>query len=249
MFYFNKLTIISLTFVIGIIGNDMPKNSLKIYKKKRNFQKTPEPSPKTKKTAKKNNPLFVIQKHNASHLHYDFRIQINGVLKSWAIPKGPSMDPTIKRLAMPTEDHPIEYAFFEGIIPEGLYGAGTVMVWDIGTFDNIKQKDGKLKPIEKCYEDGEIEIWLNGQKLQGGFVLVRTNFRDKESWLFKKIDDEKASVRKNPVKTKDKSVLTERTTLQIKKESEQKPELMEELEKRFSKKIEQMIKMKKIKDE
>jgi DNA ligase D-like protein (predicted 3'-phosphoesterase) len=229
-----------------MIGYTMPKkiDLLKKYEKRRNFAKTPEPLPKKmspKKTVKR---IFVIQKHSASHLHYDFRLEIDGVLKSWAIPKGPSMNPEEKRLAMPTEDHPMEYATFEGTIPEGQYGAGTVMVWDNGTYDNIKDS---TKTMEECYQNGQIEIWLHGKKLEGGFVLIRTNFRGKESWLFKKMQDDKASLKRNPVNIQKKSALTGRTMTQIIKDSEKDPELMKKLEKKFSKQIEETKKRKKIK--
>lgn len=183
------------------------------YKKKRNFTKTKEPKGEKVKIKKIKSPIFVIQKHDASHLHYDFRLEINGVLKSWAIPKGPSTNPNDKRLAIETEDHPMEYAKFEGTIPEGEYGAGTVMVWDIGSYKNIRKK-----PIEECYEEGEIEVWLEGKKLEGGFVLFKTKFRgSKNSWIYKKMIDEKANARRNPVKTENKSALTNRTMHEIEK--------------------------------
>src|SRR6266446_633698 len=146
-------------------------NGLKEYKKKRDFTVSSEPKGKAKKrtssSSKKGKNIFVIQKHDASHLHYDFRLEIDGVLKSWAIPKGPSTDPHEKRLAVETEDHPMEYATFEGIIPEGEYGAGPVIVWDNGTFDNIKEKDGNIIPLSQCYKNGQIELNLHGKKLQG----------------------------------------------------------------------------------
>jgi len=208
---------------------------LEPYKKKRDFTKTPEPKPKVKKS--KTGHIFVVQKHNASHLHYDFRLEINGVLVSWAIPKGPSLDPSVKRLAIQTEDHPFDYAHFEGVIPEG-YGAGTVMVWDTGTYENIKMHNGKLVPIEESLKNGQIEVFLNGKKLKGGFVLIRTNFGGKQTWLFKKIDDEYADARRNPVKTQDKSVLTNRTTAQIAKEDSKKESLMSKLVHKFSHEIE-----------
>src|SRR3990167_4905175 len=135
--------IIALSAILIGVGFIMvPYDDLQEYKNKRDLTVSPEPSGKKVKKKKNDEKLiFVIQKHNASHLHYDFRIEIDGVLASWAIPKGPSTDPHEKRLAIETENHPMEYATFEGIIPEGHYGAGSVIVWDNGTFDNIKEKD------------------------------------------------------------------------------------------------------------
>jgi DNA ligase D-like protein (predicted 3'-phosphoesterase) len=212
-----KFSLICLTF-LTLNGFYMSKKeeSLKNYKKRRDFAKTTEPEDSKINRKIYGKPLFVVQEHDASHLHYDFRLEINGVLKSWAIPKGPSMNPDEKRLALPTEDHPMSYANFEGIIPEGEYGAGTVMVWDIGTYKNIKISEGKLKPIEECLKDGQIEVRLDGKKLHGGFVMIRTNFRGKESWLFKKMIDEEAD-NKEEVLNKKKSVLTGRTLNEIAK--------------------------------
>ncbi len=202
------------------------KDSLKKYHSKRTFSETPEPKGKIKiKKTKK--AIFVVQKHNAHALHYDFRLEIDGVLKSWAIPKGPSMDNEIKRLAVETEDHPMDYAKFEGIIPKGQYGGGTVMVWDYGTYENIKkEKNGEIKPISKCYKDGQIEVLLNGKKLKGGFVLIRTHYREGDkNWIFKKIKDKNSS--EKDILKKDKSVLTNRTTEQIAKEnSDDDPEML-----------------------
>lgn len=192
-------------------------NGLKLYHEKRNFKKTSEPRGKVRKRKSKT-PLFVIQEHAASHLHFDFRLEIDGVLKSWAIPKGPSLNPSIKRLAVETEDHPMEYATFEGIIPQGEYGGGTVMVWDIGTYDNSKAQH-KLSMID-CYNQGRIEIFLHGKKLQGNFALIHTHRQNDKGkqWIFFKIEDEYASKKRNPVKTETKSALTKRTMNQIKKE-------------------------------
>ena len=148
------------------------------YKKKRKFDKTPEPGPKQKRT--KTGRLFVVQKHRATQLHYDFRLEADGVLKSWAVPKGPSLDPAVKRLAMQVEDHPVDYAKFEGVIPEGEYGGGTVMVWDYGTYKP------ETKDVSAALSKGELKFTLDGQKLKGGWVLVRT--RDRQ-WLLLKHRD------------------------------------------------------------
>ena len=194
------------------------KSGLKTYAKRRNLKKSREPlakRPKKRKTSK--DPIFVIQKHAASHLHYDFRIEYNRVLKSWAVPKGPSLNPAVKRLAIVTDDHPMSYAKFEGVIPAGNYGAGTVMVWDIGTYQNIKEKDGKPVSMRECFKRGTIEIFLHGTKLMGGFALIRT--ARENQWLLIKMRDEYASARKNPVNTQNKSALTDRTMTQIKKNS------------------------------
>jgi DNA ligase D-like protein (predicted 3'-phosphoesterase) len=137
------------------------KDPLKKYKERRDFESTPGPI-SNKKTLSEA-PRFVIQKHDASRLHYDFRLEVDGVLKSWTIPKGPSTDPGQKRLAVPTEDHPINYIDFEGIIPEGNYGAGTVIVWDMGTYHNLKEDIS----MDNAIEDGHVDIQLEGEKLKG----------------------------------------------------------------------------------
>src|SRR3990167_3791812 len=161
------------------------KETLKKYQEMRDFSKTP--GPKGKIAINSSLPTFVIQKHAASHLHYDLRLEIDGVMPSWAIPKGPSLNYETKRLAMQTEDHPMSYADFEGIIPEG-YGAGTVMVWYNGTYQNLRlDKDENLIPMEQCLEEGKIEIYLYGQKFQGAFVLFRLKgAKEKNAWIFKK---------------------------------------------------------------
>ena len=152
--------------------SEKEKDALKKYRLRRDFRRTNEPAGGKKKSGKK--PIFVIQKHKASTLHYDFRLEVQGVLRSWAVPKGPSTNPKDKRLAVPTEDHPLEYADFEGVIPEGEYGAGTVLVWDTGTYRNLKKKEGEEVPMEKCLKQGQVEIWLEGRKLKGGYALIRT---------------------------------------------------------------------------
>src|ERR1700738_3635265 len=164
--------------------------SLTAYRSNRVFTKTPEPVGRVRRSSRRR--IFVVQKHDASRLHYDFRLAINGVLASWAVPKGPSMDPADKRLAVRTEDHPLEHADLAGVMPYGQYGAGTVMVWDKGTYD---PKNGV--PPEKQLAQGKIDVELHGVKLRGGFTLVRTGKRsaassDKELWLLIKHRDEYA---------------------------------------------------------
>src|SRR3979411_3033077 len=139
---------------------------LEHYRNKRKFIETPEPAGRPRRSSSKH--IFVVQKHAASHLHYDFRLAIDGVLVSWAVPKGPSMNPADKRLAIRTEDHPLEYAEFEGVIPRGQYGAGTVMVWDKGTYD-----PNNNTPPGQQLAQGKIDVELHGTKLLGGFTLIR----------------------------------------------------------------------------
>lgn len=190
------------------------------YHKKRDFAKTNEPRG-GKKKGNEEQPVFVIQKHDASRLHYDFRIELDGTLKSWAVPKGPSTDPSVKRMAVPTEDHPLEYTDFEGTIPQGEYGGGTVMIWDRGHFKNIKEdKDGKPVSLADSYKSGTIEIWLKGQKLKGGYALIRMKSGEMEgNWLLIKMKDEEADARRNPVNTENKSVASGRTMKEIEKEA------------------------------
>jgi DNA ligase D-like protein (predicted 3'-phosphoesterase) len=168
----------------------MPSDdTLESYRSKRHFEKTPEPAGGEEKELE--HPIYVIQKHDASRLHYDLRLEVNGVLKSWAVPKGPSLDPKVKRLAMPTEDHPIGYATFEGVIPEGQYGGGTVMVWDIGTYRNLREEkpEGSRMTMEQSYDQGKIEVWLEGKKLKGSYALIRTGGMQKKGWLFFKMKE------------------------------------------------------------
>jgi DNA ligase D-like protein (predicted 3'-phosphoesterase) len=164
----------------------------------------------------------VIQKHDASTLHYDFRIEVDGVLKSWALPKGPSTNPSEKRLAVPTEDHPLDYADFEGVIPEGEYGAGTVLVWDRGTYENITKKDDETMSMVEALNQGHALIRLSGDKLSGGYALQRMGKGKGKRWLLVKMDDEEADARRNPVSTEPKSVLSGRTIDEIARE-ESKP--------------------------
>jgi len=190
--------------------------SLKKYKEKRDFRVSPEPSGKaTAKAASERNLLYVIQKHRASQLHYDFRLEFNGVLLSWAVPKGPSLDPTVKRLAMQVEDHPVDYASFEGVIPEGEYGGGTVMLWDNGQW--IPESDDVAAALQK----GDLKFTLLGKKLRGSWVLVRTRgFGSKtdKSWLLIKHRD-KYSSQKDIVAEEPRSVLSSRLLADIAREN------------------------------
>jgi bifunctional non-homologous end joining protein LigD len=176
------------------------------YQAKRDFKITPEPAGSGKNNHSSQELSFVVQKHQASRLHYDFRLEWNGVLLSWAVPKGPSLDPSVKRLAMAVEDHPVEYGGFEGVIPEGQYGGGTVMVWDRGTWTpDDPNVDGSLRR-------GEIKFTLNGSKLKGSWVLVRTKGfgnSNRSSWLLIKHKDRYASAG-DIVTDKPRSVLSKR---------------------------------------
>jgi len=194
----------------------MARDSLTQYREKRDFGKTPEPSGTFTKKSKE--PVFVIHKHDASRLHYDFRLEVDGVLKSWAVPKGPSTDPREKRLAVPTEDHPLEYADFEGVIPEDEYGGGTVMIWDRGTYENLRKEDDEPVPMQKCLDDGHVTVRLKGEKLSGGYSLIRTGKGKNTRWLLVKMDDDEADARRNPVSTQPESVLTTRTLEEIAEE-------------------------------
>jgi len=190
--------------------------SLAKYKQKRSTDKTPEPfGGKPTGTELR----FVIQKHDASHLHYDFRLEMDGVLKSWAVPKGPSTDPEVKRLAMMVEDHPYDYRDFEGIIPKGQYGGGTVIVWDEGSYEPAEPVEGDLKKQEKHLlhqlHSGKLKINLKGKKLKGEFALVKAHGRGENGWLLMKLDDKYAS--KEDVTLKDKSVISRKTIAQMEK--------------------------------
>ncbi len=198
----------------------MGKGLLEKYHEKRDFSLSAEPFGESKNKKDKDKHIFVIQKHDASHLHFDFRLLVDGVLKSWAVPKGPSTDPKVKRLAVPTEDHPIEYADFEGIIPKNQYGGGTVMVWDAGTYESDKKdKEGNFIPMGEQLEQGHTTFILHGKKLKGGYTLIRTQEGEDERWILKKVNDEDADARRNPVNTENKSVLTHRTMTEISREA------------------------------
>lgn len=195
------------------------KIELETYQGKRDFTRTPEPEGGAK--IRQSSLTFVVQKHRAHRLHFDFRLEMGGVLKSWAVPKGPSLNPADKHLAVNVEDHPLDYANFEGVIPEGQYGAGEVIVWDSGTyspdkdgnllFENRKQAEAVMK---EGFEKGKISIFLRGQKLKGSFTLVKTK-RGDNNWLFMKHKDEYATAGDEVLKD-EKSVLSGRTLDDIK---------------------------------
>ena len=191
----------------------MSNSVLKEYEDKRDFRRTSEPSAGERQTG--NEPIFVIQKHDARTLHYDFRLEVDGVLKSWAVPKGPSTDPRTRRLAVAVEDHPLDYADFEGGIPDGEYGAGAVLVWDRGTYRNLRAEDDETASMAEALRDGHVAVWLEGEKLRGGYALIRTGKGDDNRWLLIKMKDEEADARRNPVSTQPESVLTGRTLEEI----------------------------------
>ncbi|MCW3119400.1 MAG: ATP-dependent ligase clustered with Ku protein LigD [Chitinophagaceae bacterium] len=193
--------------------------SLVTYRKKRIFSNTPEPMGGS---ADQEALRFVIQKHDASHLHYDFRLELDGVLKSWAVPKGPSTDPEIKRLAMMVEDHPYDYRNFEGIIPKGQYGGGTVIVWDEGTYTPAEGKSGNKKEMERNLlrqlAGGKLIFTLSGNKLKGNYALVKSSYQGENSWLLMKMKDKYA--KKTDITKKDKSVMSGKSIKQMEKEPE-----------------------------
>ncbi len=228
-------------------GGAPSRNSLKEYERKRDFSKTGEPSGKTakggakKRKARRRHPRFSIQKHSATSLHYDLRLEVDGVLASWAVPKGPSLNPADKRLAMRTEDHPLEYLEWEGVIPKGEYGAGPMIVWDRGVFQNISEtRRGEPMELSEAIEKGDVKIFMLGEKIKGAYALVRTNPRpgatstkrvapasrrvapggapshqpsqnEREQWLLIKKRDEGADARRKPTSSEPKSVLSGRT--------------------------------------
>lgn len=179
----------------------------------RDFAGTPEPAGRTKRIA--NAPIFVIQKHRASHLHYDFRLEMEGVLKSWAVPKGPSYDPSVRRLAMMTEDHPYDYAAFEGVIPEGNYGAGNVIIWDQGTWEFVEPGDDPVAALQ----GGKLTFRLRGKKMFGEWALVRIRGKGRSDrgneWLLLKHRDEFANEEIDVTKVAPRSVVSDRTVEQL----------------------------------
>jgi bifunctional non-homologous end joining protein LigD len=190
-----------------------PKSApLEEYREKRNFEVTAEPKGARASTKSPSELLYVIQKHQASQLHYDFRLEWRGVLLSWAVPKGPSLDPSVKRLATAVEDHPLEYGNFEGVIPQGEYGGGTVMLWDRGTWA------AEVPDVDAALEKGDLKFTLAGKKLRGSWVLVRTKLgyggSKKPQWLLIKHRDRYASTEDILIE-EPRSVLSKRTLAEI----------------------------------
>jgi bifunctional non-homologous end joining protein LigD len=185
------------------------------YRRKRDFAKTAEPKGGAARSARKLE--FVIQKHAASHLHYDLRLELDGVMKSWAVPKGPSLDPGVKRLAMQVEDHPIEYNSFEGTIPQGEYGGGSVMLWDRGTYTYGSSDPDPAEGLRHGYEKGDFKFVLNGKRLKGSWVLVRMRRGQpgKPQWLLIKHQDEHAVAGSDVAADYETSVTTGRTMDEI----------------------------------
>lgn len=191
---------------------------LKKYKQMRDFGATPEPAGRTRKLGK--GPIFVIQKHQASHLHYDFRLEMEGVLKSWSVPKGPSYDPSVKRLAMMTEDHPYDYAAFEGVIPAGNYGAGNVIIWDQGEWEFIEPGPDPVKALES----GKLTFRLYGKKMFGEWALVRISGRGRKGdkgneWLLLKHRDAFANEEVDVTKVAPRSVVSNRLVEEVSPEN------------------------------
>jgi DNA ligase D-like protein (predicted 3'-phosphoesterase) len=200
---------------------------LREYERKRDFSKTGEPSGARRKsgaTARRKHPRFSIQKHSATSLHYDLRLEVDGVLASWAVPKGPSLDPRDKRLAMRTEDHPLDYLEWEGVIPKGEYGAGPMIVWDRGVFQNISEtRAGRPIELREAIDKGDVKLLMLGEKIKGAYALVRTGpppervapggapSPQREKWLLIKKRDEGADARRRPTSSQPESVLSGRT--------------------------------------
>ena len=196
----------------------MADRGLQEYRRRRDPGKTPEPAGRRGRPGER--PRFVVQEHQARSHHFDFRLEVDGVLRSWAVPKGPSTDPRDKRLAVPVEDHPLDYAEFEGVIPSGQYGAGAVVVWDRGSYDNLTEEDGKPKPVASALADGHLLIRLHGEKLKGGYALQRVATGKDERWLLIKMRDEAADARRRPTATEPRSVLTGRTVAGLIRQSD-----------------------------
>ena len=184
------------------------------YRDKRDLGATPEPSGEAPVPPPDGDPRFVVQQHDASSMHWDLRLEADGVLRSWAVPKGPSTDPRDKRLAHQVEDHPVDYLTFEGVIPAGQYGGGSVIVWDLGTYRNrTTGDDGQEVPVADAVEAGHLSVDLDGRKLRGGYALTR--FRGEDDWLLVKERDDHADARRRPTSTEPRSVLSGRTNDEV----------------------------------
>lgn len=194
------------------MSGDRADRRLDEYRRRRDFARTAEPD---ERGDAEPGSRFVIQHHAASSDHYDFRLEVGGVLRSWAVPKGPSTDPRDRRLAVPTEDHPLEYADFEGVIPAGEYGGGTVQVWDCGGYVNTTRRSGKPVDMADALAHGHATFRLHGRKLTGGYALSRLRGGDDEAWLLVKESDADADARRRPVRSQPESALTGRTMRQI----------------------------------
>jgi DNA ligase D-like protein (predicted 3'-phosphoesterase) len=190
----------------------MADERLEAYRARRSGR-SPEPEERRRRSRKP--PIFVVQEHQASTRQFDFRLEVDGVLKSWAVPKGPSTDPRDKRLAVAVEDHPLDYAAFEGVIPKDEYGGGAVIVWDRGTYANLTEKDGKARPMADALADGHVMIALHGRKLSGGYALQRIGGGDEAKWLLIKVRDDAVDARRRPTSTEPRSVLSGRIVKQV----------------------------------
>jgi DNA ligase D-like protein (predicted 3'-phosphoesterase) len=195
----------------------MADDSLSAYRARRQSGRSPEPRGEPRVSIGR--PVFVVQEHQASTHHFDFRLEAGGVLKSWAVPKGPSTDPRDKRLAIAVEDHPLDYAEFEGVIPPEEYGGGSVIVWDRGTYDNTTVKNGRPQPVEQALDQGHLMIELHGSKLSGGYALQRIGAGDDVRWLLIKMRDEHADGRRRPTSSQRRSVLSGRRLEQVTQEA------------------------------
>lgn len=195
----------------------VPKNA-HIHTNNPDVSKSPGSGPPDSRSGTAKRPVFVIQKHESKKLHYDFHLEIGGVLKSWVVFKGFYPRPDEKRLAIPTDDHPVEYAGFEGVIPRHRYGSGTVMVWDTGTYENLMIKDGRPLPIHKCYKNGQIEVYLHGKKVTGRYILIRSERTEMEqNWLLIRVNGGEIAASSH-TGAEDTSVLTGRTMNQIRQD-------------------------------
>lgn len=186
----------------------MGRERLREYRSKRDTDRAGEPDGTEDARTGQGSPVFVVQRHDASSLHFDVRLEIDGVLVSWPVPKGPSLDPSDKRLAHRTEDHPLSYACFEGRIDEG-YGAGTVVVWDTGSYRNLTERDGEEVGPKEALADGHLNVELSGEKLTGAFAFTHTKMgRDEANWMLVKVEDDAADRRRKPTSTQNESVVS-----------------------------------------